>query len=144
MNDFVAIPVLNGLIRACRDAENGYLTAAQRVDSASLKRIFENLAAERAQFADTLAGHVLRFEGVPEDSGTILGRLHRGWLDLRALVNPDEAGILSECERGERHTLALYEKALENPLPEWLRSVLRKQFESIRTTYDDMLLRHTT
>lgn len=144
MNDFLAIPILNGLIRACRDAEHGYHAAAQRTDSSSLKRIFENLAAERAQFADTLAGHVLRFEGIPDDSGTILGTLHRGWLDLRALVSPDEAGILHECERGERHALALYEKALDQPLPEWLRSVLQKQFESIRMTYDDMLLRHTT
>lgn len=143
MNDFLAIPTLNGLIRACRDAEHGYRAAAQRTDNASLKRIFENLAAERAQFADALAGYVLRFEGIPDDSGTMLGRLHRGWLDLRALVNPDEAGILHECERGERHTLALYEKALDTPLPEWLRSVLQKQFESIRMTYDDMLLRHT-
>jgi uncharacterized protein (TIGR02284 family) len=101
-NDDKALLVLNTLIRAGRDAEQGFLAAADRVPEPELVQLFADYAVQRARFVVELQERVRTMRGDPEQAGSIGGEVHRAWLGLKAALDSNEVhAILSECERGE-------------------------------------------
>ncbi len=76
--------------------------------------------------------------GTPEDSGSVSGALHRGWISVReALTGRDDKAILEECERGEDHAKAQYRKALERgDLPAEIRAVVDRQYQGVVANHD--------
>jgi len=132
MNNYDAISILNDLIETCKDGQEGFETAAGNVKSPDLLSVFQELAAQRAQFAGELTALLSSFDGDPNEGGSIAGTLHRGWINLKAAVTGgDEAAILNECERGEDIAKSNYSSALEKPMPAELAEVIRRQFNSI-------------
>ncbi len=132
MNNYDVVSTLNSLIETCKNGQEGFELSAESVKNSSLASTFQQLASERAQFAGELRTLVSSFDGDPENSGTIAGALHRGWLNIKAVVTGgDEAAILNECERGEDVAKEAYSSALENPMPAEVAEVVRKQYDSI-------------
>src|SRR5436305_26090 len=116
-NDRV-ISTLNDLIETCKDGEAGYHWAADGVEDAELKSLFNRYAQQRAQFASELRSEVRHLGGDPEDSGSTGGALHRGWINVKsAVTGKDREAIISECERGEDAAVESYEEALKESLP---------------------------
>ncbi|HEX3101629.1 MAG TPA: PA2169 family four-helix-bundle protein [Pyrinomonadaceae bacterium] len=135
-NDEV-ISTLNGLIQTCKDGEEGFRDAAQNVKASDLKTTFYESSQERSRFVGELQALVRSLGGDPADSGTLMGAVHRGWMDLKTAISAnDERGILSECERGEDSAKKAYQDAMAKPLPETVLDVLRTQVRSIFTSHD--------
>lgn len=77
-NDDV-VDCLNDLIETSKDGEYGFKTCAERATSGELKKMFTQRAQSCAKAATELQGLVAQHGGKAEDSGSMLGSMHRGW-----------------------------------------------------------------
>lgn len=135
-NDDV-VSTLNGLIETCKDGQEGFKTAAEGVERSDLKSLFFEFSQQRAHFAGELQSLVQTLGADPETSGSLVGSLHRGWIDIKsAVTGKDEKAILIECERGEDTAKKTYKKVLDEPLPTYIAEVVRNQYQSILQAHD--------
>lgn len=136
-SDTEVISTLNNLIETCRDGQEGFRTAAEGVKSAELRELFQRYSQQRSGFADELQGEVRRLGGEPEQTGSIVASLHRGWMGLRAaLEGGDDRAILSECERGETQALETFRSALGADMHASVRSMVERQFAEIKEAHN--------
>ncbi len=128
---------LNNLIQTCRDGENGFQHAAEHVHDDGLKNLFNLCSMQRAQFASELRSEVRQLGGTTDHGGTVSGTLHRGWMNLKAVItgSSDEA-ILAECGRGEDVALETYRQALTQNLPPNVLPVVQHQYKEIKRSHD--------
>ena len=137
--------ILNEVIAALRDSQEGFRDAAEHTTCLDLKVMFMDFSTQRAQFRGELQSEVERLGNPkPRDSGTALGVLHRRWMELKAAVvsNEDQA-LIDECERGEDALIETYSRALSTELPRYIQEILEGQLMLIgaqRTILD--LLEH--
>ena len=136
-NDEKALAALNTLIRVGRDAEKGFLAAADGVDDPELVQLFAESGLQRAKFVAELQGRVKVLRGEPEDAGTVAGELHRTWAGLKAAVESNAIhAILSECERGESLSVMAYGEALsERDLDAQTRELIQRQYEQVQACH---------
>lgn len=135
-NDDV-ISTLNGLIETCKDGQEGFKTAAEGIERSDLKSLFYEFAQQRAQFAGELQSLVQGLGGDPENTGSLAGSLHRGWIDIKsAVMGKDEASILNECERGEDAAKNAYKSALEQGLPTNVLDTIQTQYTAVQSAHD--------
>jgi len=131
------IATLNDLIETCKDGEQGFRTAADAVRDPSIKQLFVQYAEQRAQFAAELQREVTRLGGEPEQSGSVSGSLHRGWMNLKsAITGQDEASVVAAAEEGEDVARSSYEKALAAELPPDVRRVVERQSAAVNEAHD--------
>ncbi len=133
--------LLNDLIQTLKDGQAGFKAAADDVDSAEIRTLFNSLVLQRSKFAGELQAlaHSLG-EAEPQTSGSVSGALHRGWIDLKAaLTSNNEHAILAECERGEDSAVAHYRETLDRTdLPSNVREILANQFVEIKAAHDQV------
>lgn len=135
-NDAV-ISTLNGLIETCKDGQLGFQEASEGVTSSDLKSFFSECSIQRSQFAGELQSLVRTLGGDPEDSGSVAGSLHRGWINIKsAVTGKDEGSILNEAERGEDSAKKAYQDALNKFLPDYVRDVVQRQFDGVIAAHD--------
>ena len=129
---------LNGLIETCKDGQEGFRTAAENVDDAGIKQLFNEYALQRSKFAGELQAAAQTLgEHDPEDTSSVAGALHRGWINLKAAVaGNDRYAILAECERGEDSAVAEYKKALELVVPGNIQEIIQRQYVDVQAAHD--------
>lgn len=132
------ISTLNSLIETLKDGQEGFKQSAGGVDDAQLKSTFDQLSLQRSKFAGELQSEVVRLgEGEPEDSGSVAGAMHRGWINIKsAVTNRDRHAILAEAERGEDSAVAAYKSALEKDLPAPIRDIVSRQQTEVKAAHD--------
>lgn len=151
MDDQTVLGTLEDLLE-CRNGEEGFLTSADAISNAqyvhgsppsidgeAVSSLFRELAAERASFADELRQLVAVEGGEPDEAegGSLLGALHRGWINLKAAVTAGDPGaVIRAAEEGEDHAVAAYRQALEGDLPEETRMVIERQYRSVQAAHD--------
>jgi uncharacterized protein (TIGR02284 family) len=137
-NDDKALMVLNRLIRANRDAELGFMAAADSVAGPELVQLFAGCGVERAKYAVELQERVRSLRGTPGESGTVGGEVHRAWMGLKAAIDANEThAILEECVRGEEAALLAYREALaERDIDAQTREIIQHQYESVQAAHD--------
>jgi uncharacterized protein (TIGR02284 family) len=139
MDDKDVIELLNDLVENAKDGEYGFRECAEHTKSAELKQVFSSRADDCRKAAEELRARVSALGGKAEDGGTALGALHRGWVATRsALSSYDDKAMLDECERGEDVAVAKYRKALKQPLPEDLRSLLERHLMGAQRNHDQI------
>jgi uncharacterized protein (TIGR02284 family) len=132
-----AISTLNNLIETCLDGKNGFNSAADGAQNAEYKRLFEQYAQQRAQYVGELQGEVRRLGGDPQNTGSVAGALHRGWIDIKsAVTGKDDHAILEEAERGEDSAMRNYQDALGQPLPPETQTLVRRQYQAIQEAHN--------
>jgi uncharacterized protein (TIGR02284 family) len=131
---------LNNLIETSKDGEQGFRTSAENAKSPELRQVFMRRAEDCARGAAELQAIVARLGKEPEDSGSVAGAIHRGWVNLKATIaKRDDLAILEECERGEDVAKAAYRSALENrDLPADIRAVVQKQYDGVLRNHDEV------
>src|SRR5260370_32720869 len=95
-NDEV-ISVLNDLIETCKDAEQGFRTAAEGVGKegdAELRTLLNAHAQQRARFAADLQNEVLHLGGDPSKTGHGSGSFQPRWINLKAGVYTNRQRVL--------------------------------------------------
>lgn len=139
-NQEKTVEVLNDLIQINNDRADGFDKASKDLsdENIDLKAIFEKLSSDSRDNVTELAGLVGRNNEDPDTGNTILGTLHRAWIDIKASFGGDDRhSILAECERGEDAIKKAYRDALqENELGENVRTVLLKQQDGINISHD--------
>lgn len=144
-----AVSTLNELIETCRDGANGYRAAAGAVTDSSLKTTFTGFATQRDQFAAELQQLVGKLGGAPEETGSVAGVVHRGWLAAKGWVTDlvtghDEATVLAECERGDEFAVKAYEDAVFAGLPANTQPVLMRQASEVKRAYETVKKLHAS
>ena len=135
-NDQV-ISVLNGLIETCKDGEYGFKTAADGLDDVQIKSLFQQYSRQRGEMARELQLEVRRLGGDPDQSGSIAGAAHRGWINIKSVVTrKDDGSIVAEAERGEDSAKRMYEAALNQVLPAQTAGLLREQSSKVHSAHD--------
>lgn len=132
------ISTLNDLIETCKDGKHGYQTAAENIENGEYKKLFNQYSLQRDNFANELKAEVRRLGGDPEDSGSLSGSLHRGWMNIKSAVSSNDLdAIISECEEGEDVALKNYDEALEKKeLPADVRSIIKSQYVKVKHAHD--------
>lgn len=134
-----AVSVLNNLIETCKDGEQGFKVAAEGLSSATIKAKFLEYSRQRAQMARELQEEVRRLGGDPEKKGSVAGTVHRGWLNIRAIVSgQDDHAIVAEAERGEDVAKGVYEEAIKESLPPSAQTVVQQQAAKVRQAHDEV------
>lgn len=131
------ISTLNNLIETCKDGQEGFKQAAEGVDNSETKSLFYELGQQRTKFVGELQSLVRELGGDPENSGSVTGAIHRGWINIKsAVTGQDQGSILNEAERGEDVAKAAYEKALKEDLPANVRSTVEQQAKEVKAAHD--------
>ena len=132
------VSVLCSLIETCKDGQEGFREAAENVTDLDYKSLFTGLANQRQLYTGELRRMLLAMGESVEDSGSVAGAVHRGWMDLKgALTSGSEHAILAECERGEDSAVARYREALEHDdLPGNIRRVIDQQYAGVQAAHD--------
>lgn len=129
------VSTLNRLIRLCIASEKGFNVSAENVKNRGLQVMFKTYAQERAQFARTLRELVVEREDEAPEGGGLLAAAHRGWINIKAAMTigqpATENVVLGEAVRGERVAVRRYEEALQQPLPENIKTVLEEQYRRV-------------
>lgn len=137
MQNEKAITTLNGLIEICRNGEEGFRTAAEGMKDPSTKSVFLEYSRQRGQMVRELQNEVRRLGGAPEDTGSLSGSLHRGWMNIKSLVTGgSESSIVAEAERGEDVAKKAYEEAERETLPPTTLTLIRQQAAIVREAHD--------
>lgn len=134
------VTVLNTLIGTLLDSIEGYQKSAQDVDNTRFATLFNERAQERQRAATKLQSAVAQLGGKPEDDATMLGSIHRAFVDLKsAVLGRDDKAIVNEIERGEDYLKAKFETALKNAdLSAIARSAVDEAWVSVKTGHDQM------
>ncbi len=130
---------LNGLVETLKDGQHGYRVASEDVKDAELKSLFASYSLQRSNFAGELQNELIRLgESSPDEDSTVTSALHRGWINLKsALSGGGRVAILNECERGDEHALAAFEKASQSKtLPGPLLELVQRQYQAIVSARD--------
>ena len=137
MTNEEVISTLNNLIETNKDGQEGFKQAAEGVDDSNLKSTFFEYSQQRSQFTGELQSLVRELGGDPENSGSIAGSLHRGWINIKtAVTGKDSAAVLNEAERGEDSAKKAYKDALEQDLPANVNAVVSRQATAVQAAHD--------
>ncbi|MCX2478313.1 PA2169 family four-helix-bundle protein [Pedobacter sp. MC2016-15] len=108
---------LKGLINILNDGKEGYESASETTESTELQGLFLKYSAQRAGFAAELKDHLAAHGGESDnESGGLLGVLHRTWIDIKqALTSKEDTAILGAIETGEKAALEKFDAVLDHP-----------------------------
>lgn len=133
------VDILKNIVETTRDGQKGFNECMEKCESPELKSLFSRAAARCQEGINDLEQLIRQYGGEPETEGSLLGSLHRGWMDLRtALSSNDDKVVLEECERGEDVALKNYDEALQADLPSEVAALLRKQQQGVRANHDQI------
>ncbi|WP_158799700.1 PA2169 family four-helix-bundle protein [Pedobacter sp. L105] len=101
---------LKDLLAILNDGKEGYESASKGTDTLELQGVFLKYEAQRAGYAEELRAHIATHGAeATNESGSVLGALHRTWLDIRqALSSKEDAAILDAIVTGEQAALDKY------------------------------------
>jgi uncharacterized protein (TIGR02284 family) len=140
MNRANAIEALNTLIEINHDRIEGYRTAAEETDVADLSEFFLQFSATSQKCNKELTEEVTRLGGTPLEGTRMTGKLHRVWMDFKALLTgKSRDSILSSCEFGDQTAIETYDSVLKDSSEDLgfvQQEMLRTQRAMIQSDYN--------
>ena len=133
------VTVLDTLTTTLIDSVNGYRDAIANLEGGErFQQMFRELADERSRIAEELRAEIRRLGGDPPDEGSLMGKTHQRFLDLKAAITGrDDKAIVNEVERGEDYLKEKFETALaSDALSGETRSAIDRAFQSVRKGHD--------
>lgn len=107
---------LKELLSIVNDGKEGYESASEATDTIELQGVFLKYAAQRAAYAEELRAHIaVHGADAGNESGGVLGALHRTWLDIKqALSSKEDKAILEAVVTGEKAALDKYDEYISD------------------------------
>jgi len=133
------VDVLTDILELHNDRIQGYEMAIDDTDDADLKALFSQYATQSRKLRSDLVEAIERAGGNAPDGTTFLGKLHKGWMELKAaLTSRDRVAVLNSCEQGEDAIKAAYQKAIEPDAKVLMsvRTTLHQQYDEIKNAHD--------
>jgi len=105
---------LKEILELVNDGKEGYQSAAEATENPDLKALFARLSGERIVYAAELKEHIaLHGEEAANQSGGILGGLHRTWLTIKQVLSgKEDKAILTAITTGERVAIEKYDACI--------------------------------
>lgn len=128
--------ILNDLIQVNRDTIEGYQNAIDAVNDEQYREILQENVPQHETFITELTALVERYGGEPEDSQTVLGRMHNAWVNLTGMITNDDAVILTECDNGLEAAVQNYHEAINTDMPENVEQDIREQFTILKGMHE--------
>jgi len=125
---------INKILSYLYDSYYGYKESASAVADERLKTFFQNLVEKRKSMIDELKNSANLPNDETTSSGSMLGSLHRIFVDLKGLItNGNVDAIINEVKRGENTTIEAYKEAIREISSEQpnVTSLLKKQMIDI-------------
>jgi uncharacterized protein (TIGR02284 family) len=134
------VGTLETLTTTLIDSVNGFEEAAKDTDNPRFEQLFRQHAQERRQAVTTLQTEIRRLGGDPPTDGSMMGKTHQTWLDLKAAVTGrDDQRIINSVESGEDYLKEKFEKALnDGELTGESRQAVEQAYQSVRLGHDRM------
>jgi uncharacterized protein (TIGR02284 family) len=130
-NDEV-VSLLNDLVRTCEDGMSGFRLAADAVRNPDAQSLFRSRIQNIDRATTQLQDAVRRLGGDPTDRGHAAAPIHRGWINIKAVVTGhDDDAIIAEVVRGEEYAVQHYGEALEKDLPPDVRMIVERQARGV-------------
>lgn len=126
---------LNDLLNRSRDAQKGYVEASNHINHPELSKWMIDYSKQRQLYAAELDLEIKRLGGDADDSTSMLGELHRVWIDLKGqLTQNDPYAMLEECTRGEEKAMENYNEIFESHknMPPETRDMLNRHRTKIK------------
>ena len=131
------VSTLETLTTTLIDSVNGYRDAAADAEGHQFQQLFRQMADERSETAEELRAEIRRLGGNPPDDGSLLGKTHQRFMDLKgAITGRDDKSIINEVERGEDYLKDKFETALNSDTDPQVRSVIERAYQSVRRGHD--------
>lgn len=134
--------VTKNIIQVLEDGKLGFADAAEKLadsDRADLAPKFHEFAQQRAGFAAELEKMAAAYGDDIDESGSVKGTIHRGWMSLKdALAGSDPDGVLDAAEQGEDHAVGEYREAIEADISSELKDVLSRQMAAVEAAHNQV------
>lgn len=141
MNKEEIVNNLNDIIIKNFDASKGFETASKNVSNPALKQALESCAAQRGHFAGILISEVIALEGSPASESSMLGAIHRGWMDIKAaLATNEDKAVLNACVTGEHAAVEEYDTLLDKGISGSLLHNVQIQRNEVNDTLHQLAL----
>ncbi|MEO6523490.1 MAG: PA2169 family four-helix-bundle protein [Mucilaginibacter sp.] len=138
----MTVDTLNDLVLINNDRIEGYDRALKELteDNADLRPLFTKYIEQSHQCKMELGTEVQALGEEMEAGTTNSGKLYRAWMDVKAVfTGHDRKAVLENCEAGEDAAQKAYKGALnEEGLPTFLREVITRQKDMLRTAHDEV------
>ena len=132
------IDTLNSLLKTTIDSVNGFENSAKELQSERLRQIFRERADQRQNVVQELREEIRRLGGDPAEGGSMMGKMHHVWEDLKgAVTNQDEEATINQTEAAEDYLKNEYESAL-NELDGQPRQVVERCYQQVRQGHDQI------
>lgn len=129
--DLSARRVLAKLIQVNVDSRDGYRDASRQVSDVETREFPESLADRRTQNVRVLRNVLHSYQCDVMEHGSILARMHRVWVSLRATLSKEIPAILSEAVAAEDYVRLQYIDALKLVSARSLRQLLQEQLHQL-------------
>lgn len=150
MENKKTIEILNSLVEINHDRIEGYKTAMEETkDDEELKASFSQFQQTSFSCHAALVAEVQQLGGTAEEGTKNTGKIHRLWLDFKAIVSGhSRKAILSSCEFGDETAMTMYKDVLEDEMEHLSaeqQTMLQSQLALITSDYDKvkMLMEET-
>ncbi|HUG45398.1 MAG TPA: PA2169 family four-helix-bundle protein [Sphingomicrobium sp.] len=132
--------ILETLTTTLIDSVNGFNEAAENTDTPHFEQLFRQHEQERRQAVETLQSEIRRLGGEPPSDGSMMGKTHQTWLDLKAAITGrDDERIIKSVESGEDYLKEKFETALSSgDLTGESRQAVERAYQSVRSGHDRM------
>jgi uncharacterized protein (TIGR02284 family) len=133
------IGTINHLIAVCRDGEEFYSSAAEKVADEGLRRQFQEMAALHREIGDELRPHVAKAGGSPAEGGTLAGRTRQIFASLKAMLASDtKATLIAELKVAEDAVVEAFQGALDEPVSEAARERVAARLRDVQQARERM------
>lgn len=133
------VDLLSNILKLHNDRIQGYQMAIDDTEDADLKVLFGKYAAQSTSMASDLTASIERAGGTPPEGTTLLGQVHKAWMEFKAAItSKDRGAVLESCERGEDAIKTAYEEAIEpdSQVLMSVRTTLHQQYDDIKKAHD--------
>lgn len=133
------VEALNDLVKINNDRIEGYRKAIECAEDADLKALFQRMKDESRTYIDQLNEILLEAGGDVGEGSTIIGRIYRTWMGVKAtFTGHDRHSLLAACEYGEDAAQRTYEDILRSSItmPYSVRELIANQKGALRSSHD--------
>jgi uncharacterized protein (TIGR02284 family) len=134
--------VAKELVETLKDGERGFASAAEKLrdgDHSEWATTLQRLSDQRGGFLREIVAMGHDYGEDVDESGTVAGRLHRGWISLKDALTGDNPGaVLKAALTGEDHAVSEYEKALQQDLSPGFHEVVVRQHAAVLAARDEV------
>lgn len=130
---------LNGLIEALNDGIDFYDHAARRTTNTHYQDLFLKMGRLKAAIVADLKAEVAQRGESPDQDGTWLGSVRKGYADLKATLSKDaDAAYIGSLEEQEDRVLHAFRDALGGEQPPKVRELASRYLPEVQQMHDRM------